>query len=240
MNLKNIELVDELIIDSKDKESTSTSDTDFTVKITTPPKKVTHFQLKKVIIPNNWDNVTTKNQDFTLEGVGKTIPAGYYDIDGLINELDTQTTGVATWSFDNEHRITITSAGPNITFIPGDAYKLLGFDDVTYSGATSYTAPNYPDLIQDRKYFTLHSDTLSKRALNHSHHTDHRSNVLTIIPITEEHGRLQVWEPQDEKIYKIVNDHINLLDFKLNDSANTVVDLHGNHIILIIARYQLK
>ena len=235
--INKLELVDQIVIDSKDKETSSAGTTDFTIKIPLPTRKITHMMLTSVILPLVYNNVTTDNYAFTVAGTGYNFSLGHYGIDALVAEGNDQMSGSGyTFSWTNQSRLKISGAGA-FAFIPGDAAELLGFDDTTYSGAASYTAPYYPNLVQNREYITLHSRTLSKLSVDETSHTDSRSDIICAIPIEKDHGSMQSWTPDETKIYAVKNSYINYIDFKVKDANNVTLDIDNFNIIIILNRY---
>jgi hypothetical protein len=233
-----MDLVDSIIIDGKDKRTSSNSTTDFTIDIQRPGRNVSIVEIRKIEIPLSYDNVNSSNNVITIGGTPYTIPAGLYDITGLIQELGAQVSGSYNVTYENNNRITIDNGGgANFIILPGISAELFGFDSsATYSGSNTYTTPFFPNLIQDHEYFTLHSKVLSNKG-DTVHHTDKRSDIIAFIPIKEDLGTSFSWEPKRRKLIKTRDMHISLVDFTLRNRAGNVVDLDNKTFQLVLNRY---
>lgn len=233
-------LVDQLIIDSKDRDATSTSSTDFTVNVQYTSGGIVRIALIKAVIPLVYDNVTSDNNTFTLGGVGKTLDIGFYSITQLIQELNDVSSGY-TWSWENQSRIKVLKDDLAVfAFVPGNAATLLGFTAASYGGVNNYVAELFPDLAENLNYLTLHSTELSKRSEGSGMHSDHRSNIVSIIPIVDSHGNIATWEPQFYKFFDVKDHHLSTIDIQLKKSDNTVVDLNEQNIVLVFNRYMKR
>lgn len=233
-----LNIVDQVILDSKDRESTSTNSCNFTIKFPRVSGPVKWLQLVKIIIPVTYDTVNSTNNTFTIGGVLKTIPTGHYSYSALVSELNALCSGY-TWSWENESRYKVVEdLSANFTLIPGLATELLGFTSgSTYTGASSYQSENFPDFTQGFDYLTLHSSELSRRSIDHVYHSDLRSNLLAIIPSNVAHSEVISWEPHFNKYYKMTDSHLNFVDFQLRNKAGNSVTLGNQSICLVFNRY---
>lgn len=228
---------DTVILDSKDRLSGSSSTTDFRIKIPYASSKITKYELSKIIIPITYDNVYDINNTFDIDASAYSIPAGAYSISALIVAANALVTGY-TFSFGGNSRVTVIKDDTTaFTWTPDETGKLLGFTQTNYTTKNTYTAENYPDLVQNHDYFTLHSEILSGRTEDHVSHSDNRTNILCVIPVVETYGLVQTWEPQLGKFFDIADGHINECDFELKNKNNEVVDLNGHDFMIIFNRY---
>lgn len=232
-------LIDQQVIDSKDRITNSNSTTDFSINIDRSSKDVKYIQIVKVIIPLSQDNITQYNDTFTCNATPYTLTHGGVDIDGLINMLNTLTTGVYTWIFTDYGRIKISADDTNpFTFLPGIADKLLGFDSsLTYTGVNNYVGDYFPDLGEAYDYLTLHSRELHKRMGDSIFHTDYRSDVIMVIPINKTRGEIMTYEPHYHRFHATTEQQFHTLDFQLRDKNNRILDIGTQTLTIIINRY---
>ena len=230
-------LVDSFIIDSKDKDATSSSTTDFRIKVPFSSIPIKTVELVKVAIPLDYNNITSVNQSVTVGGTGYTVPVGFYSINGLISALDTLTTGAGyNWTLTDGNRVNVNNGGgANFVLIPGVLSDSIGFVSTgTYTGTNTYTGTLLPDLTFI-KYFTLHSSTIASKRKDHIYHSDSRSNTLAYIPLTEIHGSYQTWEPRRPIHIDVINQTLTSCDFQLKDQLNRSTDISGS-IVLFFRR----
>lgn len=230
-------LIDTIILDSKDRLAISVSSTQYSVRIDNPGVLVNYWKLRKVMFPLVYDNIVTGlNDTCTIDGTLLTIPAGHYDVDSLLTQLNALSVAGTTWTFDDNYRFTITRVGAFV-FLEGTLARTLGFDDAAYAGAVTYTADWYPNLALFKDYFTIHSRILS-RIRTHSYlHSDYRGDLLGLIPHTGTHGDMLMWEPEKTFIIKVKDHSMTTVDIIIRDSANTVLDLDGRSVTMVWERY---
>lgn len=230
--------VDQIIIDSKDKDSTSVSTTNFTIQIPQASTPIKHYQLLKVIIPLTYDTVTSSNNTFDIDSTSYSLDTGHYDIDALISALNDKAPAGFTFSWLDNSRVKVAKDDlTNFTWEPNETGTLLGYESSSYTAANNYTAEVFPNLNENLDYLTLHSDTLSRRSRDHTYHTDRRTNMLSIIPINSSHGSVQVWEPIFEKYFEIKDQHLNIIDFKILNKNKEEIDINNDTVVIIFNRY---
>lgn len=228
---------DQLIIDSRDRNVNSNSPTDFTINIPYASGTANTWELVNIIIPLVYDNVGSINNTITTPAV--TIPIGHYNINDLLIELNVQTSGTYTWSWENNERITLTRDDLAIfTFDGGTCNNLLGVDTtVNHTGANTYTFEYFPNLAEGFEYFTLHSDILSRRSVKEIYLSNKKASAISLIPLQRfEHGQVFSWEPENKVKFDIKNQHLSLLDFQLRNKIGDIVDLNNRTITLVFDR----
>ena len=162
-----------LVINSKDRLSSSNSSVDFTVQFKQLIDGCTCFELESAQIPNLFYNITSANQwiDFNdgTASVSAQLAAGLYSLNGntvsasILSEVGTAMTAAssghggltftATYSATTG-LITISGGGTTsftLLFNSGShsatsAGYILGFGAVDYASATTQTAANAPNL----------------------------------------------------------------------------------------------
>lgn len=232
-------LADEITLDSKDRLSTSASSTNFTMQITSPAiTALSKYKLTHVFFPATYDNVTATTNACTVDGNAVSIAAGYYGIDDIIIALNAAAPANFTFSYAGNNRVVITSdLAAAFIFLEGTIRDVLGFDDAAYAGATSYTAPFFPNLALNKDHFTLHSRALTRERRTPYIHSDYRSNMIASIPNKQEHGTVVSYEPQEPHVMFVREHAIETIDFQLRDSANVILNLNGRSVITIWRRY---
>lgn len=228
--------LDQIVIDSKDRESSSASATDFSILMPDATEKIVSIEITKIILPYVFDTVDHTNSTFTLDGTPYTISSGQYNILDLIAALNLKTPGY-TWTFELHGRIKVAAAS-TFTFVPGISAILLGFTETTHSGATSYTGTYYPSLTEDSDYLTLHSKELYKNEKESQFHSDYRSNMIALIPILVPFGSIQIWEPQRPIIFNVENFRLTSLDFKLLDKGGNQININNGSFVINMVRYK--
>lgn len=224
------------IIDTKDRSSgTSTSGIiDYNSNNNNERKLV----LKKIIIPLSYDNISTNTNQFSIGGVSHTVPDGYYSISSLLTEMTTQAGAPYTFTLNSGNRVVVgNGGGAAFNFDPDELTNILGFT-TTYTGANQYIGESFPDANHGKDYMTLHSKELANRARENTIHSDSRSNAVAIIPIFFDHGKRQLWEPEEIIDFDMTK-RITFFDYELRFSDNTVVDLHGDNFQMVFDVYDL-
>jgi len=230
-------IVDTLIIDSKDRESYSTSTTDFEIKIPNPGRRVRFFRFRKIIIPLVMDNITSSNNTVEFADVASNVDVGLYNITGL---MDWMTTNIATYTFtllDNNRVKIDNGGGAAFKFEPLEMATVLGFTSTTYTGANTYTAEESPNLLIDQ-YYTLHSTYIAKRAHHDTTHTDRRSDIVVTVVNNAHVGDPLIFANfNDYHIDKYIGEtNVDIMDFQLKDSSSTVIDIGEATMQIIVDR----
>jgi hypothetical protein len=230
---KKMSHIDTIIIDSKDRINGTTSN--FTIKIPHSFKEPTQFLIKEITVPLVFDNVITGYNQIEVAGTTYTISRGLYTVDTLVAEMTTNITGY-TFTITNGCRIKVkqTAAG-NFTFKPLLLNTTLGFTAASYTGANEYISEELYNLIPTR-YFTLHSDFISRNNKLKYSHTDGRSSLVMFIPITANLGEVYVYEPYIPVEVVLDGSNNDIIDLCLRDEYGDIVDLQGEDFIINIRR----
>jgi len=232
----NTNLHETFIIDSKDRESNSTSSTDFIIKVPKPSQEVREYHIRKVIIPLVMDNITASNNTYEIDGTPASIDVGHYNITTLMALMTANHFGVYTFTFGANGRVTISSDAPaNFQWEPLECMKLLGFTQAVYTLADSYTAENFPHLFPT-KYFTLHSEAIMRMSHKHFSHSDNRPNMISFIPMVTDISELLVFVPSDPLVIYVDGVNSDEFDIQLRDDSNVIVDIQGHSMVLMIER----
>jgi hypothetical protein len=233
--MSNISIIDTIVLDSKDRESSSSSTTNFEIKLPFSNSEVTFFKIKEVSFPLSQDNVLSSNNTFEIDGVPSSIDVGQYNITSLINWLSDNITGY-TFTYEPNGRVKISSdALVNFSWEPLESSVLLGFTNSTFAGATSYTGTLMPDLLPSN-YYTLHSNFISKRQRHYTYHSDSRSNLIMTIAKKQDLGSLLVYRPNPPVLKYVTNTNSDLVDFQIRDSDKNIIDIGTNTVLIIIER----
>ncbi len=229
-------LIDTILLDSKDRESASTSSANFLIKFPTGGRKTNFIHIRKIIIPLAMDNIssTLGNDSFELDDVVTNIPAGQWTIGNLMDYL---TTNVAnyTFTFDDNSRVTVTNTVPTtFKFEPLECANILGFTASSYTGAATYTAERFPNLLPTN-YITMHSNYISQRQHHNTDHSDKRSDTIALIEM-KDLGELLVWEPEEQLVKHVSTTNSSTIDFDFRDDTNTTIDIQDKNIVIILDR----
>jgi len=235
--MSQLKVFDNIIIDSKDRDSGTTSD--FLIRLPSPDRKPRLVEITSIIFPYVFDTVDSSNNQFKIGGVTYTIPVGHYDINSLIVQCNTTIGAVGTFSFTSYGRISLTLAAPAI-FDAFTADRLLGYTSSPYIAATNFIAEDYPNLTEDSDYLTLSSRNLDKYGDEAHIHTDKRSFVLCTIPLTEAYGSIITWQPQQRLLFRINDNRLDEVDFYLRDQGNRAIDLGRSSFSINITRYSYE
>lgn len=229
-------LVDTLLISSDDRKSSSTSTTSFVVDLPTTNLPIKKMVIKKVIIPLVYDNITASNKTITIAGSDYDITEGQYNIDTLITELNTLDSGTTTFTYTDQKRITISRSTTFSWSCTTSLAKLLGFANITYSGAAVYTGSQIPSL-QPHQYMTLHSNFIASRGNNYYWHSDLRNNTIMFIPVNQDLTTNLVYIPESLIVHNMNITQCAYMDFEIRDSKNVVLDIGTYTIQIVIERY---
>jgi len=235
--MSNLTKLDTVFLDTKDKESLSTSTTDFEIKFPYAKKDVKRIQFVKFIIPLNQNNITSSNNAFTLDSIAYTASAGWYTITDLCDHLQTDILSGYTVYLNYNSRVVVkNNSSTNFTFVPNTMKVPLGFTQTSYTGASIYYAENLPYLFPSQ-YFTLHSTFLGARRKNHTQHSDNRSNFICSIPITDDYLDVLSYIPEQPLYIDVDSTNNDIIDFKIKDQSNTVIDCQSKNIQITVDRY---
>lgn len=233
---KSIRYFDNIILDSKDREQFSKSSTNFTIKLPTSGSKIVAFEIISIIFPYVFNTVDATNNTFKIASTTYTLPIGHYSISTLVTKLNSLTSGVATWTFEPNYRLSVTFVDL-YTFEPLLAGVMFGFTQTSYTAAMSRTAENIANISEDGDYLTLHSKVLSKCIREGKTHSDNRKDIVCMIPITVPYGNLEVYQPTRPLISNVLNMGINEIDFYILDKGGNEIDLSSSSIIIDMIRY---
>ena len=229
-------IIDVVVVDSKDALSTSTSTTDFVVKLPVSPLDVGEYHFLKFCIPLSMDNVTASNNGYEIDDVAGSIDVGQYNVGTLASWMTANIAGY-TISWDDNARFTITNdSSTNFKWEPLETATILGFTQASYTGASSYTAEELPNMMPTR-YITVHSKYIHAKSKNNTIHTDNRSDMITIIPVDKSLGNLLVHVPEDPLITNVESSNNDIIDFQFKDDQGNVLDLQEQNVMMVIGRH---
>ena len=236
-----------LLIDSSNRTSISSSNTDFTLHFSKPINNVKKVKLLHATIPNTFYTVNSSNQSIDFkEGGGPelyaTITNGMYDISNLLSAIKTamddapgsDSTYTATYSSITGF-ITISATG-NFSLIfssNGTNYStslatLLGFDKSDSTDATSATGTKIPQI--SRPY---HFDIVIAEFPNEI--STSADNYLSfIIPVDVDSGSVITWNDEFEQVINFGSPkNLSTLNIRLQRNGSTI-DLNGAEWIMLL------
>lgn len=226
--------IDTIILDSRNRASGTTSN--FTIRVPHNYKEPETYILREVSIPLVYDNIVTGgNDNVKLDGVTFTLPAGQYNINQLISQLNITCSGF-TFSYTYGSRVNVVKVGGgNFLFDAMNMNTTLGYINSPYAGAATYTSEYLYNLIVT-KYFTLHSSFLSSKNKLKYYHSDNRSQLIAKIPINANQGQVLVYEPYNPIYIYLEGSNVDLIDFQLRDEYGDLVDLQTDEFIMEFVR----
>lgn len=193
--------------------------------------------LLSVVMPNTIYNVNSTNNSITITEGATTktvsVPAGIYNIAGLLTVLGTELTndgtltGTYSLTLDPTTQKVVASCSTNFTIVPdsdGDGLATsLGFT-VAQAQASSRTANQLYDISGERSVYIQLDLPLSSRFNNE------RRDIIGVVPIVEaEFGGIisKSYESSEQMIYFADRQFINSLNVRLIDGKGRLVDLNG-------------
>lgn len=231
-----------LRIDSRDKDESSRSNTDFTVD--TLPLHATNVRVKQVIIPNIFNNIRNSppadaNSLFHMEVAGSPLdailPNGLYTVDQLTTYLGGVLTGIdLTLDPITGHITLLNNSGGTIKIFNTDDGNPMGVilgitvtEEITAGG--SITFGNKPNLFNYSMLYVV-SSKLSNAYNMISSRDNQRLPVIATVPIDVGYGANVVYEPNEIHDVEFESKtNIENIDMKLVNHAGEVVPMDSNH-----------
>ena len=233
-------------VDSRDKDASSISNTDFTVD--TIPFHASDLRVKQIVFPNLFNNVRAlpagdNNSTFSYELA--TVPTttlvadGFYSITQLIAALNTVLGANFVFSHDTitdlvsfqnvagvDFELITTSSGN----VMGDALGITV--NQTVAAGNTVVLGNKPNLYN---YSILY---ISSNKLSNSFNLisgQNRFPIIATIPFTVSYGELVVYEVNEQHTIKFQSStNIENVDIKLINHNGEVVALPSNHHIQVL------
>jgi hypothetical protein len=208
--------------------------------------QATRVSLKSAVIPNTQYNITIANNTFVWRldsdtaGVVRTVvvPVGQYTTDLLITVLATDT-GLTITQNPTTFKITFARA-QNFTIYNKDTNPMattLGVDTGS-SNVQTMTGQNLPDLGGLRHIYVASSTLSNNVALIAD--DKQKNNVFCDIPVIVPFGAVQI-EDNDANTLDYTDfpsrKNISMIDIRLLDERNNVLDLNGLDFVLVFRIY---
>jgi hypothetical protein len=224
-----------LFLSSKEREPSSSSTSDFRLKLPRPILAGERYELIYAQIPQTVYNLDSNNNSFVLNDGSPNalaIPPGFYTANTIVTELQTQLNAVSALTFtvafsETSQKITITASGPFTVNMNGVGSP-LGFITTTGS-ATSHTGGTILNLETTDSLF-IH--------VNEIRQIDYIQGGSTFA-IPSNVNQLQVIDYNERSGFRqtiTFNNPCSVLTIRLTDSENRVVDLNGSQWYLILER----
>ena len=239
-----------LIVDSRHRESGSTSSTNFTVQLSTPIEDIVRVDLDYAIIPTTFYNITSSNNTITFVQSGSPsttrtaiLTVGSYTSTSLATEAKTQLdangagiTYTITYS-TTTFKFTITLSSGSVTLkwsIGGSPYLEFGFNATDTASLTSHVSTNA---------ISLERPTICIISINEFDKTIYTSNNRNMVgsfwvKTLESSGTINDYDPPLNKILQLHSvPVIRELTIKLKDINDNVINLNGNDWIFSLILY---
>ena len=240
-----------LRISSRDRDEKKSSTSDFTVNLNNvfDLQRVRSIVVKYVTIPCSWYNITSTNNTFSYKiatAVSSfTIAEGQYSITTLIAAMvaagASRGLGITQSTLTGKLAFTSTTAIEYLDERLNVMAEVLGILYAGGSGAdvTSFTAGGVPSLSSVHNVF-IESTALGDSNLVRT--TGQARNTLAIVPITVTYGFTEQYVSQHTDIDDVDNvsaggRNIQHIDIKATDHNGAVLDLHGQHVSIILKLY---
>lgn len=195
-----------------------------------------HIRLEHCVIPNSVYPIRSGNQKIWVYDTPDihtiTITEGFYSIETLADELQTQLDAVGNQTFTVSYSLTNykLTIGGSSTFRLGwfgedNAYELLGFDISSNSDTTftSSTTSDFPVSLSG----THHVKVVSNLPTNHQY-PGVNLNVLTVIPMHVPAGEIVYYNPPISEPIHLSNSGLTTLELSLYDDWNNLWELPEN------------
>lgn len=246
----------QLFINSKFRTNNSTNSSDFEYRLNRPIEHVHRIGVRRVILPFSYYVFDNKSFNFD-EGSGPlTITLnGNFTKSEIETELKTQLDLVGsdtyTVSIDqNTYLITISSTGSfSLDFNVNDsAFDPLGFDETTYSTASSHTSPNAVNLNGPLSLF-VKSNKLCSGTRGKFINQNQISNVIFEITVAVSPNEIILSQTATPIMIQYVQDRhykdaqsvnqnskfgktLDSIDIMIIDDRGNNINLNGRNIIL--------
>lgn len=221
----------EVLIDSRDRLSSSTSSADFQFRLPNAINNIRSVELKQGAIPNTIYNVRSSNNmiKFTRSSILYTaiITPKAYNVTDLataiaaaMNALDSNT---YTCTYDSSTmKLTIAGTGAFvINFGSSTLWREIGWNNIDTTSATSQVAPNVVNLSVSMIYIVI-----SKLSSNQQITTNQEGFTFTVMNNVD-NGAIIYYEPNSPRVIKVNN--LSLAEYisvKLA-TRNETLDLNG-------------
>ena len=198
-------------------------------------KNTLSAKLSTAEIPYSFYTVNAYNNTFNIVENGTprliTITKGSYDIFEFRDLIGTLLGSNFTVSVSiNTGKMTIINSSLTtigLTFI-SDAFKLLGFSNITYSGsgATGLTSPNIISLFSITGIYL--KSNLSGYNIYNTRLNNNLSSILQLIQIEEDaFNMINYRSTTDAYISKLNDKKIDELVFRITDAEDNLIDFNG-------------
>jgi hypothetical protein len=226
-------IVDIDILSSSRVSISTSSSTNFDVKLASPIEGVTAIQLYEVILPKVQYNITAANNVFYYNATSVTVPPGAYSAASLMTALNALLTGPGiVVSFSNVTLKTTLTSGVIVTYPFGtntanSITSVLGFTAVDLAGNTVYTSTQGINLTGKLSMY------INVRGFSNGSTTTGNLGYFTFkVPLVSEGaitGDYIVWRANDYYGSKVIipAQSITTLHIDLMYSDGTAVDMLG-------------
>lgn len=177
------------------------------------------ISLSYAFIPATFYNITERNNKFAIDATTYTVPAGCYTLADVMQAIaDLLTAFHVTVSYDDViGRMIISTTDPfiNINFsVANSIGTTLGFKNISYSDAASYTSSFVPKLYSNSIFISING-------INSGCITSQKANVQNstfIVPANVNKGEvIQFYKHSQFNLTPRVNDTINFFDIRFYD-----------------------
>lgn len=238
-------------VDSKQRQTISPSNTDFSYFIQTPinfykrsPLKQYFVRLENVKIPmsfynvnDNYDTINwTEFDGAIIFGITTTIPHGNYTIDELASQISVSMTADSNYGTtytmlydDIKQKMTIVGVGGTATevnFTGGNLLPMIGVNQPQITGypiASTITIGDGAAYSSNWRYLKLFIDNMNS---NNIYNSTGIQRIGLEVPVNEFRNSFIYFDNHDGYLSKMNNmSVINSFNVKLTDFNNNVIDL---------------
>lgn len=239
-------MINQVPISIKNSDRTSGTNSNFNVTIGSI-EGISKISVRDCCIPISMYPIKNGlNNSLKVNGNKVTISEGVYSVSDVLTELkqklDLSPGGITYTVTQDSKNKKITIAGTatfTLDFSDSDSlYRVLGFDNVLYTTATSHTGIYILNLNQRLERFYLDSRKLMKHSFP-TQSSDKKNPFLVIENPSTQFGSILYFEPQSISLifnYKSFA-KLNLIDIRIEDANHDVIDFNGQTFSLNLIAY---
>ena len=145
-------------------------------------KNVTMIQVKSILMPNMFDNITDYNNKLEINGVVYTIPPAYYTLAELMTTLTTLTGKTWTATTGSNPRVTVSNPGGPLKIYEGLATVLGANPDIYYLPGGPITFAEPPNVLGPQ---IVHVECPQLATGNHINWEGKSHNIVETVSMAE-------------------------------------------------------
>jgi hypothetical protein len=236
--------------------------TNFTVDLGVTFNDIVMYEVQKITFPFTYYVINNNNNIFRYTDTGPTartitIPEGEYDIVNLLRQITSQMTSTSSETYDfeltyqnpnfNLNRKSIIrnelgqSFSLNFSGTTNSVAKVLGYDNIEYTGSSIFTAPNDPN-FNEIENLIIRSDALTVGRYDEFLTTNTASNITNVLwkfgEANNDYGDIITETPLvEERAFRTNISSLREIDISIYNDRGQIIDTNGFDINLCIILY---